>query len=126
MIKLKNLLLEKYYIHNTKNPESIRKQGLKLYDGVFGKAIYLVLPEHDIHSYGAKTVSLKVELKKNVKLNKEYNNKNAYENLMKLKNEVSNLRKYFLDKGFDGLDLTKFMHEPQLVLYNVKMIKKIT
>jgi len=121
MIKLKSLM--EYYIHRTKNIKQIKKYGLKPYNGVFGKAIYLTKPEYDIHSYG-KTIPLKVELS-NIKLNKDYNHKNAYEDLMKLKDEVGDLQKYFLSKGFDGLDLTKFIHEPQIILYNEKKIKNI-
>lgn len=103
-------------IHHTKNIKRVMKQGLKPYNGVFGKAIYLVRSKDDIHSYG-NTVSLKVKLDK-VKLNTEYNNNEAYNNLMELKKRVGDLQKYFLLQGFDGLDLTKFLHEPQIVLFN--------
>lgn len=114
--------------HNTsnKNATKIKQGGFVKGDSVFGNAVYLGITKDTI-TKGNSEAQLKVTISGDIKLNNEYNNKDAYERLSSLKKSIysQNLSHHFTKLGFDGLNLSKFTFEPQIVIYNTSKIKTV-
>ena len=115
------------FLHYTslKSAKKIIKTGFKVSRrGVFGTGVYLTVPGVIAASKGPHVIETKIE---NANLCNDYNNKNAYTELRTLSKAIypKDLSLYFLEKGYDGLDLRKFSFEPQIVIYNLKVIKGV-